>query len=383
LAIGIWKVDRKMSANMGYPITGNQSPVPPTTGARPSPLLTFIAREKNLCSPALLGGVLWRTLTNIRTLRQVLQVFKFPAFFQAARSNPRFAFKYLTPDYLVRGLTVAERASCFTHHYKRMQSTLPDRLLRETLQGDVRLHEICAGRNRFTLTMGLPQPLDKEGEMSLNLRVNGEIVFVLSFAVVPGSVVRSPSAEVVLITQLQGRRGAYRQIYLATKSMHDVAPCAFLLAALQGIATAMGIPCLAAVSATMQTCYTTECAAAFNTAYDGFFQELGMARNAAGFFVSPVPIQDKPLARIKQGHKLRTKQKRAFKQQIQKVCSAFFEQFLPLPSTAPIPTATETAIGFDLMAHQFFCLHNSPLETVAALHFIQSLASDPVQVGQV
>jgi uncharacterized protein VirK/YbjX len=306
----------------------------------------------------------------------VAQILNNPIFREVARSNPRFVFKYLTPDYLVRGLTVAERASSFTHHYRRMQSTLPDLLLRQTLHGDVNLHEIHRGDDRFTLTMGLPQPLDKEGEMSLNLRVNGEIVFVLSFTVVPGWVVKSESAEVLLITQLQGRRGAYQQISLATKALHDVAPAALLLAALQGIGTALGIDQLAAVCATRQTCYTVECASAFSTAYDGFFNELGIARNAAGFFVSPVPIEEKPLAWIKQGHKLRTKDKRAFKHEIQKACSAFFEEFAPLRKTAAMATASESPAGFDLMAHQFFCLQSPPLEALATLHRIKSLEPD-------
>jgi len=370
-----------MSANISYPIAGDRSHVPATNGVSLKPLL-LLAREKGIWSPALLAGVLWRGVTNIWTLRDVVQILKFPAYLDAARSHPRFVFKYLTPDYLVRGLTVRERAACFAHHYRRMQSTLPDRLLRQTLEGDVDVHEIWVGENRFTLTMGLPQPLDKEGEMSLNLRVNGEIVFVLSFSVVPGWVVKSESAEVMLITQLQGRRGAYQQISLATKSLHDVAPCALLLAALQGIASALGIDQLAGVCATSQTCYTAECAAAFNTAYDGFFQELGIARNSEGFFVSPVPIEEKPLASIKQGHKLRTREKRAFKQQIQKVCAAFFAEFLPLRSATQTANPNEPVLDSNPMVPQFAYRQKPPLEAIGTLDCVKSLDRIPVPVEQ-
>jgi uncharacterized protein VirK/YbjX len=176
--------------------------------------------------------------------------------------------------------------------------------------------------------MGSPWPLDKEGEMSLRLLVDGMIVFVLSFAVVPGSAVKSQAAEVLLITQLQGRKGAYHEISFATKSLHAVAPGALLLAAAQGFARAFGIIELAAVRASRQTCYTAECAAAFNSAYDDFFTELGIACTDADFFSSPLPIQDKPLTEVKPGHKLRTKEKRAFKQLVQTTVFEYLAQHI-------------------------------------------------------
>ena len=227
-------------------------------------------------------------------------------------------------------MTVAERSACFTHHYGRMHAVLPDQLLRQTLRGDVTLYEIPDGGNRFVLTMGLPSPLDNEGEVSINLLVDGEAVFVLSFAIVPGWVVESEAAEILLITQDPGQerrlsRDSSRHQGLARRRSRRTSA-----GGRAGIADTLGIAQLAGVSAVKQSCFTPECTAAFNGAYDDFFTELGMFRNAAGFFLSPVPIEDKPLACIKQGHKLRTKEKRAFKQQIQLACADFLRGFCPL-----------------------------------------------------
>jgi len=177
--------------------------------------------------------------------------------------------------------------------------------------------------------MGLSRPSYKEGELSLRLRVNGEIVFILSFTIVPGWVVKSQAAEILLISRLQGVKGAYPQISLATRTLHDVAPCALLFSALKGVADAFGISEIAAVSADRQSYYREDSAAAFQEAYDGFFAELGIPKSATGFFNIPVPLDAKPLSLIKHGHKLRTKAKRAFKQQIQLVCASFFEQLAP------------------------------------------------------
>ncbi len=287
--------------------------------------LSIPARQKKLWTLALLGGVLWRGLTHVKTHREVLtRLLRCPPLTEFFFNHPSFAFKYLTRDYLARGLTVAERASCFLHHYQRMVAALPEALFRQTLHEDIPLHEISEGDYCFALTMGLSRPYDEEGELSLNLRVDGEIVFVLAFTIVPGSVVQSPAHEVLLVTRLQGVKGAYTQIAAATKTLHDVAPGALLLAALQGLGDALGISEIAAVSAARQSSYNEDSAAAFKKAYDDFFAEVGMTNQATGFYRASLPLQGKPLSCIKHGHKLRTREKRAFKQQIQSACAAFF-----------------------------------------------------------
>jgi hypothetical protein len=292
--------------------------------------LPAAAQQKNAWSPLLLGGVLWRGITHIRIHREVLRLLlRFPPYTEFAISNPSFAYKYLTQIYLVRGFTVAERAACFLHHYQRLHSALPDSLLRQTLREDVAIHEIHEGANRLVLTMGKSRPSVMEGELSLHLRVDGKIVYILSFNIVPGWVVKSQAEEILLITRLQGVKGAYPPISYATKTLHEVAPNALLFAALQGIAHAFGIGKIAAVSGVRQSYYSEDDATAFKEAYDDFFTELGIPKSAAGFFRVPLPLQEKPLTFIKHGHKIRTREKRAFKQQIQLACAGFFEKFAP------------------------------------------------------
>jgi hypothetical protein len=189
-------------------------------------------------------------------------------------------------------------------------------LLRRTLHEHVTVFESLTGGARYEITLCYSRDIEKEGELSLNLHVDGAIVFVLSFNIVPGWVVKSQAAEVLLITRLQGTRGYYSQIRLATKVLHDVGPAALLLAALQGLTQAFGIGEMTGVCATRQSSYSEEFSSHYRSAYDDFFAELGAVRNSAGFFVSPIPMPEKPVAEVKQGHKLRTREKRAFKQQV-------------------------------------------------------------------
>jgi uncharacterized protein VirK/YbjX len=327
-ADGTEEVNRKMIRAAGCETDGEHHVI--VAGSAPVEKLAIFPSQIKVRLPALLVGVLWRGLTHVGTHRRLLRfLLRIPAYTEFVFSSPSFAFKYLTKNYLVKGFTVADRVSCFLYHYERLHLALPDSLLRLILQKDVVLHEIREDAHRFTITLGLSRPYDEEGELSLNLCVDDKTVFILAFTIVPGSVVHSPAAEILLISRLQGIKGAYPPISVATKTLHDVAPNAMLLAALQGVADAFGIAEIMAVSAVRQSCYSEKFAASFIEAYDDFFTELGIPKNADGFYSTPVPIQGKPLTFIKQGHKLRTKEKRAFKQQIRVDCAAFFEEFAP------------------------------------------------------
>ena len=284
----------------------------------------LLMRHKGSWSPAATAGEFWRFLFNIGRHREILRLLKLPPFDEIAQNNPGFAFKYVVPIYLTRGFTAAERVSCFLYHYRRMHATLPENVLRQILQGDVTLHEISNGVNRFALTMGLPgQRGHLEGELSLDLRANGKRVFNLSFTIVPGWVVKSYVAEILLITRLQGTLGSRPEIRLVRKVFHEFFPGKLLLAALQGIAAAFGIGELDAVCATNQPYYVKKYASNFQSAYDDFFAELGMVKTAAGFYSSSIPIEGRPLASFKGRNRSRARKRRAMRQQIQSACAAF------------------------------------------------------------
>jgi uncharacterized protein VirK/YbjX len=116
----------------------------------------------------------------------------------------------------------------------------------------------------------------------------------LSFTIVPGWVVKSEAAELLLITRLQGTKGTRPQIKLAQKTLHEFFPRKLLLAAMQGIADAFGICELGAICATKQGAYSKEYSAIFKNCYDDFFANLGMTRTTAGFYSCPIPIEDRP-----------------------------------------------------------------------------------------
>jgi uncharacterized protein VirK/YbjX len=274
----------------------------------------------------------WAGLTNIATLPSILGLLKLDPFAQVNQTETRFAFKYLTPDYLITGISVEERAACFLHHYNRLHAAAPNHLLRRILLNDFTLCEITQDGYHFAITMSLSKPSHNEGEMSLRLLVNGEFVFLLSFTIVPGWVVNSNAKETLLISRLQGARGRFGLISLATKTLHDVSPASLLLAALQGVGMWFQIGDFACVSSTRHRhSVDDQFTSVLESAYDSFFTALGLRRSPAGFFVSPIPMTEKPLSLIKKGHKIRTKEKRMFKREVQLACAESLEKGCECP----------------------------------------------------
>jgi len=282
-----------------------------------SPLLKPARKVRDWFTPHSVRKLLRWSISMPRQL-EISQLLKEPAFQDLTATYKELRYKYLSDDYLVRDFTVAERASCFVHHYSYLNATFPPSLLRQALHGDISILRINESGNLYEITMGLSKPsdCDKEGELSLFLRVNGSPVFNLSFTVVPGGIVGSQAPDVLLITRIQGMPGCFHPISLATRTLHEVAPPALLIAALEGIASAFGIRAMAGVSATRQASYCEEWADSLKAAYDDFFASIGAIRCPDNFFLSPLPTQQKPLVFIKKGHKTRTRKKRAFRQQV-------------------------------------------------------------------
>jgi uncharacterized protein VirK/YbjX len=294
-----------------------------------------LARKRYYWSPARMLRLVWGVSTNLPRHLAIFRIMRSPAYAHFLSTNPRLPFRCLIRDYLANSLSSRERAACFLHHYQRLKAAMPAQLLDQTLFHKVTVLETRRNGIHCEISLCFSRPFEKEGELSLNLHVDGAIVFVMSFTIVPGWVMQSNSNDVLLISRLQGMRDYYPQIRASTKAMHDVAPSPLLLAALQGFAKYLGIHRIASVSAARQSSYTEELSHFYKNAYDDFFSEIGLSSNASGFFVSPLPIEEKPMASIKHGHKLRTREKRQFKREVADQVFICLQRGLPSESPEP------------------------------------------------
>jgi uncharacterized protein len=274
-------------------------------------------RRKYWLSPSRLGHIAWSLACNLHRQIEIIRILSLPLFRTLMFVDPAFPFKYLSTRYLFRGLSANKRAACFLHHYRFLKARLPGSFLRQRDQREMTVFETREGGSTFAVGLGFPTPNTHfEGELRLQLLVDGVQAYGLQFSIVPGWAVGSKERDAVIILRLQGTKGCFQQVRSATKTLHEVAPPALLVAALQGIANAWGIRELAGICSRSQTFYQEHIATQFQQTYDDFFLELGMARTAADFFSSPLPLVAKPLDQVRNGHKHRTLKKRAFKLQI-------------------------------------------------------------------
>lgn len=238
--------------------------------------------------PVAIAGVGWRSLLHIREHRPIMQFMKAPGFVEVVQNNPKFCWKYLTSLYLANGLTVRERAACFLHHYRRLQQTLPETVLKQVLHWTIELLEFRRDGRRFRVTMGLSRECDKEGEISLTLQVDGENFYTLSFTIIPGWVVASSEPEVLLISRLQGVKHPTKSIRDARKGLNNLPFGALLLSALEGIAVGLGVNEIVCVSSKRNVAFEKLHAAGFKGAYEDLFAGFGIHPSAAGFLVMPL-----------------------------------------------------------------------------------------------
>lgn len=305
------------SSGFSYP------PVAPPQPGRPTGSPLVFASDRYYWSLPRVTRLIWGVATTIPLQLELFRLMREPNYAKLLETEPRFRFKFLIRDYLVRGFTASQRTACFLHHYKRLHASVSGELVQQLLHRGVTVFQVQKDDIRIEVTLCYSRPFEKEGELTLNLHVDGMVVYVLSFTIAPGWAVQSDAREVLLVSRLQGTNGYYPQIRAATKALHDVGPAALLLAALDGFAKALEIHQMAGVSAVRQSTYTEESSFTYKRAYDDFFLELNLASNASGFYLSAVPPEDRPMSSIKKGHKIRTREKRQFKRQIaDEVCLA-------------------------------------------------------------
>jgi uncharacterized protein len=283
-------------------------------------------------SPARFVALLWAAFTNLPQQFEILRLFRRPAFTNVLRANRLLPLKYLTRDYLVRGLPVPDRAACLAHHYQRMTEAFPPDILQRILDNHVTLLEKKENDHHASVRLALARTAVREGELALTLEVDGTTVYVLQFTIVPGYIANSQAAEVLLVSRLQGIKGCYPQVSFATKVFCEVAPPALLLAALHGIADACSITEMAGISGESQFSYTADAVDSFRAAYDNVWLELGATKITANFFACSIPPPEKSLDGIKNGHKSRTRKKREFKRRIAQEACLLLQGWLPQPA---------------------------------------------------
>lgn len=240
------------------------------------------------------------------------------------RQVPRTAYRYTLP-YLSGNFTRATRLMLLMAHYRFMNDRLGAHFCQGILRGDLTpWHEQLQG-HRFALRVSGPCAVSghREGELTFTLKMDGHDLYKLSFSIVPASVLSLPSGSApprhghtLYIGRVQGVAGAFDHIREATKACHDIAPPDLLMAAVAGMAAALGIEIVAGVG--IEHSISSESIQQSNMSFDytSFWDRYQSHKTADGHHLITVPFAEKPIQAIASKHRKRTLLKREFKRQI-------------------------------------------------------------------
>ena len=124
---------------------------------------------------------------------------------------------------------------------------------------------------------------------------------------------------------MQGKDKGLHLIRSATRNCLDISPAALLLAAAEGIATALDLSHMIGIGADKQISGSTGSRLeGMVKAYDEFWITAGGLRLERSMYQLTVPLSRKPIQSIKRNHRLRARRKHEYKTVVkEQVCRSF------------------------------------------------------------
>jgi uncharacterized protein VirK/YbjX len=261
----------------------------------------------------------------------LLRLFSAPDKRALLRKRPRIVFKYLH-RYLFASARRIDRLAALTNHYKYLSGrTTPD-FFTTLVNEKPCLWRQDSDDTRIEICLTFPYPADQEGDLGLQLVMNGKRLQIISFSIIPGGLIGEPDAQVLFVGRVQGLVDS-EKIRHATKCCRDITPSALLMAALDGVTKAFGIRTIVGVGSREQLSTThADTGDRLHFDYDHFWASLHAEKTAADFYRLASPMVHKALASVPSNHRKRTRLKRAYKAEVSDAVESYLRQHCLLPA---------------------------------------------------
>lgn len=229
------------------------------------------------------------------------------------RAEPRMMFKHLS-GYLGAGLSQRERAAILIEHYTFMKARVDQDFFRKIVDCRLELWRQTLNEHAYRIHLTFPRTSHDEGDLSLIFKADNVDIYTVSFTIGPGSIAGLTVRRAVYIGRVQGKGRGLPLIRTATKDCLDISPAALLLAAIEGIATALELRHMVGIGADRQISASADSRPdGLVHAYDEFWMAAGGSRLDRNMYHLAVPLPEKPIQAIKRNHRARVMRKRTFK----------------------------------------------------------------------
>jgi len=241
-----------------------------------------------------------------------------------ARAAPLVVLKYLR-KYLGTELSEGERATILIHHYTFLKDRVERGFFRRIVDGRLELWKHTVSNRHVHICMAFPVATHNEGDLSLIFQSDHTDIYTLSFSIGPGGVAGLGADHAIYIGRLQGRAGGLELIRETMKECLDISPAALLLAATEGVATALELGDIVGIGADAQLAARRDSRPeGLVHGYDEFWVASGGLRLERNMYHLAVPLPEKPIKTIKRNHRSRALRKRAFKKLVsEQICREF------------------------------------------------------------
>lgn len=252
------------------------------------------------------------------------------------RGDPFFERKFVTP-YLASFLSAHDRLRIQTHLCRVIDETFDPGRFTGRLREGVVLWTLEADTRRLAIVLRLPRRTMLEGDLTVEVQLDGTMLHRMSFGFVPGVVLGRPEANLLFIGGSQGVWGTREQARQAAKLAGEISPANLLVIALRALGLGLGLTHLVGVSAACQAVVGQAGAgqaAASLGAYDDLWRS-NHGEDRGGYFLMPA---EAPMdAGIEGANRSRTRRKRRLRQSL---LEAMADTVSGLVRT-PLPVAAE------------------------------------------
>ena len=262
--------------------------------------------------------------------------------------SPALTRQYLK-SHLARSLTLGQRRAAIVAHYRFLQANRSPAFYERLLKTGVMLWRNDEAPGNYHIGLRHNVAHFYEGDLLLACFRQDVLLFQLSFSIIPGAVVGEDAAQVIFVGGAQGAAPERGELQPAVKASHGVAPSHLAMAALQGVAMALGIVTIVGVGNDQQLLKSRDDKAGFTFDYDAFWAMFGAEANAAGQRVMAAPLRDRDAAEsgASAAHRRRSRKKRAFKAAVRDAVQAAMAPYAADIDAAagPLPFPGETVGG--------------------------------------
>ena len=251
-----------------------------------------------------------------------------------ARSS-EIRFRFLTqPNYLAKSLDFPQRVLAHFTHYNFLFQALTAPAFQSLITSKSTLYELRNENKIYRVTASAHNRYE-EGELLLRMNIGSIPIYCLGVTIVPGEVLSMAQSHVLLISRVQGARGAYGDIHQAARDFGDIHPSAVLLACVRGLATAIGVEVMAGVAAVNQPLFGAAPTETFMRAYDEFFAAAGAERCGDFFIFESKPKRRSP-ALASRPHARRAERKRRVKAEISAMVALEVSNWMKPPAAPDV-----------------------------------------------